>query len=236
MKDFRASMPAAYARAFGLVEIGEHAGIAARRGEQLVHAELWTGLGGARVCVVAEDRPGLLALVTDALLVYGLGIRSAQIYCRTRSDGRAEAVDFFELEAGKPSEASFVFAEAELSAFVQTLSDLVAEDVEAAARPSAAPKPSRPAARVYFELEALRRNEFVLLVEAPNSEGLLNAITSALHGQGARILAAEIRTENGVARDRFDLASSDGGPLDAIRACDIQQAVFSALPGANARR
>jgi len=230
MTDFRASMPAAYARAFGLLEIGEHARIVARRGEASVHAELWTGQNGARVCVVAEDRPGLLALVTDALLVHGLGIKSAQIYCRTRADGRAEAVDFFELEDAKPNGSSFVFGTEELAAFSQTLSELIVEHALAAERVSQAPKPRAPAARVYFELEALRRGELVLLVEAPNSEGLLNAITSALHVQGVRILTAEIRTENGLARDRFDLASSDGSELTAIRACDIQQAVLAALP------
>ncbi len=228
-------MPAVYARTFGLVEIGEHAGIVARRAEAPVHAELWTGQSGTRVCIVAEDRPGLLALVTDALLVHGFGIRSAQIYCRTRADGRAEAVDFFELEDAKPSANPFSFAEEELSAFVQTLSDLIAEHAIAAARPSATPKASGPVTRVYFELEALRRGEFVLLVEAPNSEGLLNAVVNALHAQGARIVASEIRTENGMARDRFDLASSDGAELSAIRACDIQQAVFTALPTVSSR-
>ena len=76
----------------------------------------------------------------------------------------------------------------------------------------------------------MRRGEFALLVEAPDSEGFLNAITNALHAQGVRIVASEIRTEGGVARDRFDLASADGQSLGAIRLCDIQQAVREALP------
>jgi [protein-PII] uridylyltransferase len=228
-------MPAAYAGAFDASEVSEHARIAARRGAQLVHAELFVGRAGPQVCLVAEDRPGLLALVTDSLLVHGLNIRNAQVYCRQRSDGQAEAVDFFQLEQQSVSAREAGVSASELAGFVQTLSELVAEQVLVASRVSVAPSSEPPKARVYFELEALRRGEFALLVEAPDSEGLLNGITSALHDQDVRILSSQIRTEDGVARDRFELTSSDGEPLTAVRLCDIQQAVHAALP-APARR
>ncbi len=236
MKEFLDSMPAAYASAFTTSEAREHADIVGRRGLQLAHAEVCTGRGALRVCVVADDRPGLLALVTDALLVHGLGISSAQVHCRTRADGRAEAVDLFQLERQEPTGAGIEISGAELSAFVQTLSELIAEDVLAASRPSTRPPASRAPTRVYFELEALRRGDAVLLVEAPDSQGLLNAITNALHSQGTRILASEIQTVQGMARDRFDLVSTDGVPLTAIRLCDIQQAVHAALPSPTTRR
>jgi [protein-PII] uridylyltransferase len=236
MTEFLDSMPVAYARAFSVGEVREHAGIVGRRGTQLAHAEICRGPSGARVCVVADDRPGLLALVTDALLVHGLSIKSAQVYCRKRADGQSEAVDFFELQQPSAGAEAFDIDSSELGAFAQTLTELVAEDVLASSRPSAAPPSGSPPTRVYFDLEALRRGEFVLLVEAPDSEGLLNAITSTLHSQGVRILASEILTEQRVARDRFDLASSDGEPLTAIRLCDIQQAVHAALPRPVGRR
>ena len=236
MTEFSASMPKAYARAFLASEIAEHVQIVARRGTQLAHAEVWTGRSGPRVCLVAEDRPGLLALVTDALLVHGLSIRSALVYCRQRLDGQAEALDFFELRQAKSAEPGFQIEASELAAFLQTLVELVAEDIAAADRLSVRPAPSGPVMRVYFELEALRRGEFVLLVEAPDSEGLLNAITNALHAQAVRILASEIRTEANTAHDRFDLASRDGQPLSAARLCEIQQSVFTALPAPVSRR
>jgi UTP:GlnB (protein PII) uridylyltransferase len=236
MKDFIDSMPLAYARAFGVGEVAEHAEIVSRRGAQLAHAELWSSQTGPLVCVVADDRPGLLALVTDALLVHGLSIRSAQVYCRRRPDGPSEAVDFFQLQQPRPSTGDFEIGGQEISAFVQTLSELVAEDVLANSRSSAPPPKGGSPTRVYFELEALRRGEFVLLVEARDSDGLLNAITNTLHNQNVRILASEIRTEDGLARDRFDLESSDAEPLNAVRLCDIQQAVLAALPNSGARR
>jgi len=235
MTEFSQTMPVAYTRAFDASEVAEHASIVLRRGTQLVHAEIWSGRDGERVCLVAEDRPGLLALVTDALLVHGLSIKSAQVYCRKRADGQAEAIDFFQLQQPKVAPEEQGIGASELAAFAQTLSELVAEDVLAASRVSAAPSSGRPVTRVYFELEALSRGEFALLVEAPDSEGLLNAITNALHAQGVRIVASEIRTEDGVARDRFELVSSDAETLSAVRLCDVQQAVHAALPGAPRR-
>jgi UTP:GlnB (protein PII) uridylyltransferase len=183
---------------------------------------------------VAGDRPGLLALVSEAFLVHGLSIKSAQVYSRRRPDGLLEAVNFFELQTPGSSPELLGIDSAELSAFVQTLSELVAEDALAASRPSA--PPGAPLSRVYFELDALRRGEYVLLVEAPDSPGLLNAITSALVDQSVRIVASEIRTEAGIARDRFDLADARAEPLCAIRLCDIQQAVQAALPKTAQRR
>lgn len=227
MKDFLASMPAAYERAFTRDEVTMHARIVARRGAALAHAELCQGPSRSLVCVVADDRPGLLALLTDALLVQAVGIRSAQVYCRARPDGATEAVDFLELQAGH---AGGGFEASELEAFVHTLRELIAEDIQASARPSAAPVARVPAARAYFELEALRRNQYLLLVEAPDSQGLLHGITSALHAQGVRILSCQIGTEAGTARDRFELAAVSGERLTAVELCDLQLAVLDSLP------
>ncbi len=174
----------------------------------------------------ADDRPGLLAILTDALLVYGFGIRSAQAYCRVRADGATEAIDFLELQQGTGAG----FDAAELEAFLQTLIDLISEDIRASSRPSATPLRSTPPARAYFEQEALARHEYVLLVEAPDSEGLLHGITSALYAQGVRILTCEIGTYAGIARDRFEIASITGERLSSVDLCDIQLAVLDSLP------
>jgi UTP:GlnB (protein PII) uridylyltransferase len=229
MTEFLDTMPAAYARAFTPSEILDHEKVVARRGAHLVHAEICVGPAGEHVCVVAEDRPGLLALVTDALLVHGLSIRNAKVYCRQRVDGQSEAIDFFQLQHTK-GDLSAGVGTAELAAFLQTVAELVAEEVLAASRASAPPTESSPATRVYFELEALRRGEATLLVEAPDTEGLLNAISNALHAQNVRIRASEIRTEGGFAYDLFELVSNDAQTLNAVRLCDIQQAVHAALP------
>ena len=227
MTDFLASMPPAYGRAFASAEVAEHARIVARRGHALAHAEFCKVAGGSVVCVVADDRPGLLALLTDALLVHNVGIRSAQVYCRTRADGATEAVDFLDLHQ---PEVGPGFDVSELESFLHTLTELIAEDIRVTSRPSGVPVRSAPSARAYFELEALRRNQYVLLVEAPDTQGLLHGITSALYAQGVRILACQIGTEAGTARDRFEIANINGDRLSGVDLCDIQLAVLDSLP------
>jgi UTP:GlnB (protein PII) uridylyltransferase len=228
MTDFIASMPAAYARAFVGAAWAEHAGIIARRGTKLAHAELCRNGDGPLVCVVADDRPGLLALVTDALLAHGLAVQGARAFCRQRPDGRTEAVDFWELQPTRANQ-NLALDNGELAAFVQTLSELIAEDILATARGNAASLPSARRTRAFFDLQALRKNEYVLHVEAPDADGLLHAIASTLHAHGVRITACQIDTEGGVARDRFDLSSPEK-PLTAVELCDIQLAVLDALP------
>jgi UTP:GlnB (protein PII) uridylyltransferase len=222
MTDFLASMPVAYARAFDAADVAEHAQIVARRGKKPVHAELCPGGDGRVVCVVAGDRPGLLSLVTDALLVQALGIDGTQAYVRRRADGQEEAVTLLDLNQSLDA--------AELDAFLQTLGELIAEDIRVSALPHSVIPPRESSRRVYFELDALRRDEYVLRVEAPDAEGLLHAITSALHAQGVRILSCQIGTESGVARDSFEIAGPAGQRFGAVELCDIQLAVLDVLP------
>lgn len=215
-------MPVAYARAFDASDIAEHAQIVARRGKQLVHAELCGSGAGRLLCLVADDRAGLLSLVTDALLVHALGIDGTQAYVRRRADGTEEAIALVDLNQ--------VIDGAEVGAFVQTLSELIAEDIRVSALPSSIVPPRESSRRAYFELEPLRQGQYVLQVEAPDAEGLLHAITSALHAQGVRILACQIGTESGIARDRFEIAAVGGQRLGAVELCDIQLAVLDVLP------
>lgn len=144
-----------------------------------------------------------------------------------RADGATEAVDFLDLQQ---PDSGAGFDVAELESFVHTLTELIAEDIREGSRPSANPVKRAPPARAYFELEALRRNQYVLLVEAPDSQGLLHGITSALHAQGVRISNCQIGTEAGRARDRFELSNVTGERLSAVDLCDIQLAVLGSLP------
>ena len=231
MDQFAATMPDAYGLLYGSREAAEHAAIVARRGSRLVHAELWQSAKGPVLCVVAEDRPGLLALVTDALLAQGLAIQSARAFCREVSKDRAEAVDFLELRA--PGASADVAAQLDadgLQAFAQSLSELVADDM---ARSTSGASPNRAEAesstRIYFERQSLAEGRYLLVVDAPDSDGLLHAVSSALHAKGMRIMACEIRTVEGRARDRFEVEPSSPRALNDRELCDVQFAVLDAL-------
>ncbi|HKO53280.1 MAG TPA: hypothetical protein VJV79_36470 [Polyangiaceae bacterium] len=233
MNQFVATMPDAYARLYGAREATEHAAIVSRRGAGLVHAELWQSADGPLLCLVAEDRPGLLALVTDALLAQGMAIQSARAFCREVGQNRAEAVDFLELRAlGGSDGVAAQLAGDVLQALVQSLSELIADDMARRTAPSissASHFEPQPTTRVYFERQSLAEGSLLLVVDALDSVGLLHAVSSALHAKGMRIVACEIRTVEGRARDRFEVEPSVPRSLNDGELCDVQLAVLDAL-------
>ncbi len=233
MNQFIATMPAVYERLYGAGEVAEHAAIVARRAGKLVHAELWQSKKGPLLCVVAEDRPGLLALVTDALLAQGMAIQSARAFCREVGKDRAEAVDFLGLRAIGGSEAVAAQLDGDaLQAFLHSLNELIASDMarRAAASSSTPPAESKPSTLVYFERQSLAEGSYLLVVDAPDSDGLLHAVSSALHAKGMRILACEIRTVGGRALDRFEVEPSPPRVVKDSELCAVQLAVLDALP------
>jgi UTP:GlnB (protein PII) uridylyltransferase len=237
VKEFVRSMPAAYGAVFSARDAEEHARVVARRQGELSHVEVVGGKGSARtlVCLVAEDRPGLLSIVTDALLAQGLVVRSAHIYCRTRADGRLEAVDFFELAPKARRDEPRALEPADVASFAATLRQILAEQLPLEFEMATLPPPPAERTRVYFDLEAMGRGEHVLIVQAPDFPGLLFSVTNALHTERARVISSEVRTLDGMADDRFELSTAGTEPLSASRLCDIQLSVYVAVVAARAR-
>ncbi|HKY35293.1 MAG TPA: hypothetical protein VJN18_05090 [Polyangiaceae bacterium] len=232
--DLVASMPPAYPQIFEHRDILEHAAIVeARRGAR-AHAAMWRQLPGGTVivCVVAEDVPGLLSLVSAAFVSHHLDVISAQIFCRDIPLG-VEAVDFFWLRRARPSRLPQQIDDSELKSVSRMLDELVGE--EAHARQLAvlelervAPElPVRP--RVFYDTRALRRGDVILNVVTPDRPGLLLAITLSFVKQGLEIVASELRTDQGVASDRFTLRDAHGGELSPHRLAEIQRQVIAAL-------
>src|SRR5688572_19488226 len=94
---FAASMPGPYRLEYDDDEIAEHARIVERRGGSLALVEALTNSSraGTWLCVVTDDRPGLLSLLSAAISAHSLDILTAKVYCRLRPGSLAEAVDFF---------------------------------------------------------------------------------------------------------------------------------------------
>jgi UTP:GlnB (protein PII) uridylyltransferase len=230
-------MPPAYAASFTARDVEEHAKVVTRRGNELSHVEVVGGKNSGRtlVCLVADDRPGLLSIVTDALLAQGLSVRSAHIYCRIRRDQRLEAVDFFELAASERLHDQRELDTADVASFAVTLRQMLAEQLPLEVDLATPPSLAAERIRVYFELDAVRRGEHVLVVQTPDFAGLLFTVTSALYAQHTRVISAEIRTLDGLAEDRFELSSVGAEPFTPERLCDIQLAVYVALVAARSR-
>lgn len=234
LSDLVASMPPAYGQIFEHRDIVEHARIIdARRGAR-AHAAVWRQLPGSIViiCVVAEDVPGLLSLVSAAFVTHHLDVTSAQIFCRDTPNG-VEAVDFFWLRRARPSRLPQHIDDSEIVSVSRMLDELVGE--EAHARQLAVKElervspelPVRP--RVFYDTRALRRGDVILNVVTPDRPGLLLAITLSFVQQGLEIVASELRTDQGVASDRFTLRDASGVKLSPSRLAEIQRQIIAAL-------
>lgn len=229
-----ASMPPAYPQIFERRDIAEHVAIVQAREGRRAYAAEWRQLPGgtAIVCVIAEDVPGLLSLVSAAFVSHHLDVTSAQIFCRSTARG-VEAIDFFWLRRARPSRLPQHIDATEIESVSRMLDELVGE--ESQARKLAvkelervAPElPVRP--RVFYDTRALRRGEVILNVVTPDRPGLLLAITLSFARQGLEVVASEVRTDQGVASDRFTLRDAAGGPLTANRLADIQRQIIQAL-------
>src|SRR5256885_2510875 len=103
---FAASMPASYRRAFDPVEVASHAAIVSRRGAKATHVEAWDELPGrvVAVCIVADDRPGLLARISAALVAHEVAVVRAHGYTRAPRGAAKQAVDFLWLRRVKNGE------------------------------------------------------------------------------------------------------------------------------------
>jgi UTP:GlnB (protein PII) uridylyltransferase len=169
--------------------------------------------------------------VTDALLAQGMAMQSARAFCRVVGKDRDEAVDFLELHAlGGPDEVAAQLDGDALQAFAQSLSELLTDDTAERSVPSAPRTEIEPTVRVYFERQSPADGRYLLVVNAPDSDGLLHAVSAALHAKGMRIMACEIRTLAGRTRDRFEVEPISQRPLNDGELCDVQLAVLDALP------
>jgi [protein-PII] uridylyltransferase len=226
-------MPSRYRDSFDGAAIREHAAIALRRGSVPAHVEIWRRLpnGRAIACVVADDRPGLLSLISAALIVQSLDVVSAQAYTRIVPDREgAEAIDLLWLR--RDADLAMPIRSADAVQLGEVLSGLLTgtltlESVlrRAKTRESAAPGAST---RVTFN-ETTDAGLSVLTVETFDRPGLLLAITLALFRARVQIVGTDVGTNAGRVVDRFTIVELDGAAILRHRRGAVQTAVLTAI-------
>jgi [protein-PII] uridylyltransferase len=230
---FEDSMPDRYRATFDAREIREHAAIVARRAGSLVQIEVWQRLpdGGAALCVVADDRPGLLAFISAALVVQNIDISAARAYTRTHPrTERAEAIDF--LWVKRAAEPALPLGEADVARIAEVVTSLVTgkATVESVLRKGRHVHEAMPGAPAHVSFDASPDQESALLiVEAADRPGLLLAITQALFRSGVQIVTSDATTQDGRVVDRFTLVEGDGTPVGRQRRVTVQAEVLSAI-------
>jgi UTP:GlnB (protein PII) uridylyltransferase len=228
---FVSSMPDAYAEQHPVEEVRAHAGIVSRRSGAVVHIEGCPGSNeagepGTWLCVVTDDRPGLLSLLSAAIAAHSLDILSARVYTRSRPGSPDEAVDLFSVRRLGPRNGPIAITDLASirKAMVALLrGELPVERLERHAADTSKPG-GHPETAVYFH----SAEPDLLLVQTADHPGLLLEITLTIFRERLSIIRSHITTIAGLAHDEFQLAEIDGSPLSEAR----RDAVIEKLRGA----
>jgi [protein-PII] uridylyltransferase len=254
-ESFLSSMPERYLLANSPEAIAAHAGVALDRGDGPVHAAIVPSRHPevAEVCVVAEDKPGLLARIAAALTAGRLEVLAAQVYSRTvpvaggpPRDGtsaseprpgphQTEAVDLFWVRDRTEGPEG---AERAMPRLIRDLGDTCSGRVDPAEllrqrTGSASPWRERPSPAVLTEVVIDGRaspRHTVVEVFAKDRPGLLYTIASALHDLGLSIALSKINTEGTKVADVFYVNELDGtkvAPGDRFKA--IRETIVRAI-------
>ncbi len=237
VNDFAAAMPSRYGVLFDPRTIRRHAAISYRRGTRRAHVEVWRALpdGSAALCVIAEDRPGLLSAVAAALVQHRLDVITALVFSRALSPGgpAAEAVDLVWVRRASLTDTAAIGADEAVSigeVLSAILSGTISVEQIALQRPvSPAVSPSADTRTVVRFDATDDDNLAALLVEAPDRPGMLLTIARELFLHGAQIVRSLVRTADGRAFNRFELTEFNGGRLAPERRDQISAGVLTAL-------
>lgn len=234
---FRASMSESYRQAFDDVAIREHAAIVSRRGaaqSSAAHVEIWRQLpkGVSVLCVVADDRPGLLSFICASLVLSKMDVLTAQAYTRRLPEGGGgEAVDFLWLRRDAGGDHAMPVMDTDVERISEVLSQLITGElsIEAAAERARSSRPVPPGASTNVTFEEDDDEGLVLTVETFDRPGLLLAITLALFRANVQIVASDAVTRAGRVIDRFSIVETDSSPIRRNRRGVVQIEVLEAI-------
>ena len=233
VRAFAATLPESYRRNFDLVAIAAHTRIARERESAPANVGSFNSsrVPGSAVCVVADDRPGLLATISAALVLCGLDVIEAEAYTR-RVDQRAnEAVDVFWVRHEKEQQRKLRVSKEEIDLLRTTLIGLLEGKLDRRrADPSVRPPPTPAASETVVRFIEGEDGVFSTLeVETGDRSGLLLALAQALFQQRVQIIGSQVKTTGTRVFDRFHIVEFDGSPISSARRLDIQVAVISAV-------
>ena len=230
---YAASMPEAYHETFDVEAVEAHAAIVGRRDESATRVEIWQELPErvVAICIVADDRPGLLSQISAALVAHEIDVVTAHAYCRTRPDGALEAVDFLWIRRAAKASGSIAPIRARDVAAIGEMVDALVRgkaSFDEAVSFARAVRSADAATRVLFD-DGAKDGTMLLTVEATDRPGLLLLVTQAIFRAELQIIGLRATSERGRAIDRFHLAELDGKPLLLARLLALQVEIFAAI-------
>jgi [protein-PII] uridylyltransferase len=212
-------MPERYLLANSPESIVQHARVAAARDGRPAQAALVPSRHpeAAELCVVADDRPGLLASIAAAITASRLEVLGAQVYSR-QVGARWEAMDIFWV---RDRDGGTEGVERALPRLTRDLEDVCAGRVDPAdllrvRTGSASPWRERPSPAVPTEVlidDRASPRHTVVEVFAKDRPGLLYTLARAMHGLGLSIALSKINTEGTRVADVFYVSELDGAKV-----------------------
>ncbi|HEX6272133.1 MAG TPA: hypothetical protein VFZ53_03810, partial [Polyangiaceae bacterium] len=122
---FEASMPESYRRNFDGAAVAVHARLSNSRAKHGVKVGSFpSARPGTALCVVADDRPGLLATISAALVIQRLDVIEAEAYTRRERGRPDEAVDVFWVRHDPPEKRGTPVTPEDVEGLRATLSGL----------------------------------------------------------------------------------------------------------------
>jgi [protein-PII] uridylyltransferase len=233
VRSFSASLPESYRRNFDYTAIHAHSKIAREResAPANVGSFLSNRVPGSAICVVADDRPGLLATISAALVLCGLDVIEAEAYTRRIEHRADEAVDVFWVRHEKLENRKLRVSKEEIDLLRTTLIGLLEgkldrRKADPSVRPPATPSSSETIVRFIESADGVFST---LEVETGDRSGLLLALAQALFQQRVQIVGSQVKTTGTRVYDRFHIVEFDGSPISSARRLEIQVAVISAV-------
>jgi [protein-PII] uridylyltransferase len=254
LEAFLASMPERYLLSNAPEAICAHARVALDRSRErrAVHAALVPSRHPevSELCVVAEDAPGLLAVIAAAITASRLEVLGAQVYSRKVSSmgsaGQAatatEAVDLFWVRDSRGNADGVAQAMPRLVRDLESLcsgapSPDRADDLLRERIGTASPWRERPSPAVLSEVvldDRASPGHTVVEVFAKDRPGLLYSLARAMHELGLGIALSKINTEGTKVADVFYVNELDGSKVaPGPRFKAVRDALLAAVSNGN---
>ncbi|HEY3234145.1 MAG TPA: [protein-PII] uridylyltransferase, partial [Polyangiaceae bacterium] len=184
------------------------------------------------LCFVADDRPGLLAMITATLAAARIKVVRAQIYSWTDTYRRVRALDLFWVRSGT-SERGVMELLPRLERDFGRLMSHELTPVELVAGPRNARTSDRPTPEVPTEIQFDNRSSTdhsVIEIITRDQVGLLFWLSNTLQHCGLTISFAKINTEGTQVADVFYVTQAAGGKITDPRAIEtIKQQLLSTI-------
>ncbi|UQA55687.1 [protein-PII] uridylyltransferase [Polyangium aurulentum] len=235
VKTYLASMPERYLLSNAPAAIAAHAEVAREHADRAVSVALVPSRHpqAAEICVIAADRPGLLASITAALTASRLEVHAAQINSRSLPDGSVQAVDLFwvrdRVEGVEGVERALPGLVRDLDAVL--CGRVAPAELASKRKGSSLRDRSTPKVRTQVSLDDRASPRYTVIeIMTRDRPGLLYAISDALYRLGLSIAVAKINTEGTRVADVFYVSDADGKKVaPGRRAAEVRERITSVL-------